>query len=212
MEGEKKKRKYIISGFIAVAMSILVVCLLILYSKTEKVEVEFSENATWFEYDSNNLLGIKATVYDGCEITYIFDAEKCPFDKKDVKWAFEHEKIWGCRANGMTTFKDPVDCHFVEKDGDAYLIIKYDDVYSPEKLDGFCLVTKEDNSYRWGYTRSTTNIEVIIITEKYKAGENGYSFNTKLGNKYYQIWNLDDSGVWGDVRVRSYHWDDMPLE
>lgn len=109
-------------GFLLILMLIFS-CLLTGCSGKEEKEVSFSDRAEWYEYDSDNLWGIKATVYDRNKITYIFDTETCPFEQEKVKRAFKNNKL--------------------------YVI---------------------------------------------------------------QSWNLDDSGVWSDVRNKHYYNDDMPLE
>ncbi len=178
--------------------------------KEEQKEVRISDNATWYEYDADNIWGIKATVYDDHQIIYIFDADTCPFEKKAVNRAFEEGRLYGCKPQGMKT-DAPVKCEFTEYDGQAYLVLTYEYV-DPERIDGFWMFCGEDDIYRCGFTRSTMYIDSIHINERHFAGEDGHSYNSESGDDFTQSWNLDDSGVWSEVRNRHYYWDDMPLE
>ena len=55
--------------------------------------LNFSSNAVRYEYDSDNLLGLKATVVDGRNYTYVFDGDLCIFNGYDVMKADQKNEI-----------------------------------------------------------------------------------------------------------------------
>jgi len=198
---------------IALSSLLVVVCVIIsvILLMPENV-IEFSDNAVWYEYDADNILGIKATVVDGRNITYIFDKDKCLFDENTVKKAFAEAGIFGCSEH-MVSRTDPLKVEYGSKSGEVYLIFYFGLDANMDKVGGFYFYFSEDEWITAGHFTGTIFINHYVVHDRGVQNQGSdYSWDYAQGDNFFQIWDKDDANAWSEVKNKGYYWNNMPLE
>ena len=173
--------------------------------------LNFSSSAEKYEYDPDNILGIKATVIDGRNYTYIFDGDLCIFNGYDVMRADLTDRIRSCRNNIPNV--SPKSVFLNRKDGDIYLTLCFGDDVNMDKVDGFYLYLSDDEWITVNQPKDTIYINHYGITaHDYHNVGTEYEFESAYGYDWTQIWNKDGCGKWSEARNRHYSRDTMPLE
>ena len=173
--------------------------------------LNFSSNADIYEYDSDNILGIKATVIDGRNYTYIFDGDLCIFDEYDVMREGITDRIRSCRRN-IPNFT-PQSVFFNRKNGDVYLTLCFGDDVDMDKVDGFYLYLSEKEWITVNQPKDIISVDHYEITDhSYHNVGTEAEYESVFGHDWTQVWNKDGSGKWSEVRDRHYSWNTMPLE
>ena len=173
--------------------------------------LQFSSEAERYEYDPDNLLGIKATVADGRNITYIFEKDKCLFNRNDVTRALLNDKIFACRRNIPSVHPETV--VYNESNKEVYLTFCFTEDDNMEKVDGFYLYISDDEWITVNQPKDTIFVDHYEITTRgFQNAGTDAEYEYAWGNDWTQIWNKDDSGKWSEVRDRHYSWSTMPIE
>lgn len=180
------------------------------YASGEVRHMKLTDDMQWYKYDSDNLFGISATVFDDRSITYVFEKNKCLFDGNDVKNAFDGGTLYGCKGSGIFQYK-PEAVIYETADDNVKLTLFYTDE-DMEKVDGFWFYFSGDEYIRCGYTKSTMYVNHIIIKERNTKQFLDEDYDEVSGDEWMQSWNLEDSGKWSEVKSRYYYRSDMPLE
>ena len=187
---------------------LLLVVFAVIFVRIRRSEVlNFSSNAETYEYDPDNILGIKATVIDGRNYTYIFDGDLCFFKGYSVMRENLTDKIRSCSHNIPNV--SPQSVILNRRHGDIYLTLCFGDDVDMERVDGFYLYLSE---MEWITVNQPTN---TIFLNHYEITGEDYAnagYKTIHGHDWSQIWNKDGSGKWSEVQDKGYYWSDMPLE
>ena len=169
--------------------------------------LNFSSDAEKYEYDPDNILGIKATVVDGRDYTYIFDGDSCIFNEYDVMRGDLTDSIISCRRNIPNV--SPQSVYINRKGGDIYLTLCFGDDIDMEKVDGFYLYLSETEWITVNQPKDIISVDHYEITD-HNFDNAGYE--SWFGHDWTQVWNKDGSGKWSEVRDRHYGRSNMPLE
>ena len=169
--------------------------------------LNFSSNAVRYEYDSDNLLGLKATVVDGRNYTYVFDGDLCIFNGYDVRKADQKNEIVSAFRN-IPNFT-PESVYFNRKSGDIYLTLCFGDDVDMDRVDGFHLYLSDTEWITVNQPKDNTSVDHYEITD-HNFDNAGYE--SWLGHDWTQVWNKDGCGEWSEVRDRHYSNSTMPLE
>ena len=175
------------------------------------VVLNFSSNAERYEYDSDNLLGLKATVVDGRNYTYVFDGDLCIFNEYDVMKANQKNEIVSAFRN-IPNFT-PELVYFNRKSGDIYLTLCFGDNVDMDRVDGFYLYLSDTEWITVNQPKDITSVDHYLITDHcfHNIGTDA-EYESWFGNDWTQVWNKDGSGKWSEVRDRHYGRDTMPRE
>ena len=175
------------------------------------VVLNFSSNAERYEYDSDNLLGLKATVVDGRNYTYVFDGDLCIFNEYDVMKANQKNEIVSAFRN-IPNFT-PESVYFNRKSGDIYLTLCFGDDVDMDRVDGFYLYLSDMEWITVNQPKDITSVDHYLITDHsfHNIGTDA-EYESWFGNDWTQVWNKDGSGKWSEVRDRHYGRDTMPRE
>lgn len=178
------------------------------YASRSGLHADISGDAHWMKYDSDNIWGIEATVVDYNKITYIFDAEKCLFNDKEVEDAFSKEMIYGCDSHGGKR-KESYDVVYEQDDNKIYLTFAYGNETERSKVGGFWLHMSDDEYIRCGFTDETIYIDHVTILSRGTGERLGMTYEMASGEDWTQLWK---DGRWSEKRNRGYYWDDGPVE
>ena len=168
-------------------------------------------NALRYDYDADNLIGIKSAVLDGNTVTYIFAADACLVNRYDVTRALIRREVYACVNNIPTSTPETV--IYSKKNGDVYLTFYFADNDDMSRVDGFYLFLSED---KW---ITVNDPDGNIFVSCYEINSRGfhnigseYSFMYESGSKTSQIWNSNGSGKWSEVKTAHYGVDTMRRE
>ena len=207
------KKKTIVLILILTLMAMLMACEKNpeeYYASGKEKHMKLTDDMDWYNYDSDNLLGITATVYDERCVTYVFDKEVCLFNGEDVKNALDAGELYGCKASGLY-LSEPEAVIYEKKDDKVQLTLFYDDE-ELEKVDGFWFYFSGDEYIRCGYTKSTMYITHEVITERGTKVFDNEECEWRSGDEWSQNWNLKNSGKWNSARKKHFYEDDSPVE
>lgn len=206
-----KEQGYIKIRWIWIILALILLLLVILSFLFGRIRgagvLNFSSNAEMYEYDSDNILGIKATVIDGRNYTYIFDGDLCFFKGYDVMRKDLTDRICSCRHNIPNV--SPQSVFLNRKHGDIYLTLCFGDDVDMDRVDGFYLYFSEKEWITVNQPTNTIFVDHCEITDK---NYDNAGYETLSGHDWTQIWNQDGSGQWSEVRDRGYYRSNMPLE
>lgn len=178
------------------------------YASKSGLHADIAGDAQWMNYDKDNIWGLEASVVYDDKVTYIFDAETCLFNAKEVEDAFAKGKIYGCDVHGVKR-RDPY-AVICEKDGsEIYLTFVFEDDRERMKVGGFWLHMSEDEYIRCGFTDETIYIDHVTILSRGSGERLGETFETESGEDWTQLWK---DGSWSEKRNRGYYWDNGPVE
>ncbi len=173
--------------------------------------LNFSSDADRFEYDSENILGIKATVVDGRNYTYIFDGKTCLFSGYDVMREDLTDRICSCSHN-IPNYS-PQSVFYNRIGGNIYLTLCFGDDVDMERVDGFYLYLSEEEWITVNQPKDTIFIDHILVTDHtYHNVGTDAEYEDWFGHDWNQIWNKDGCGKWSEVKDRYYGRSTMPLE
>ena len=173
--------------------------------------IHFGADAVRYDYDPDNLLGIKATVVDGYDITYIFDKDKCLFNRNDVSRALVNDEIFACFRNIPSVH--PKTVIYNKSNNEVYLTFCFEEDDNMERVDGFYLYLSDTEWITVNQPKDITSVDHYEITDhNYHNVGTEAEYESWFGHDWTQVWNKDGSGKWSELRDRHYGRDTMPLE